>query len=441
MARLADRRPVLFALGIAALVLAFTTDERVFGLVTDGQIMTRTAYAMSALGEIGIARGHPVDIARPGGDAVTRYGMGPSLVRVPLTALAGPFENAFGLGSSQTLFVLEQILLVLLAAARGGPPRARRGRGSPRNASRVPRRRDRVAAVGVRGVRLVRASSGGLRRRRVRVRGAPGHAGGRGARRASVLAAFAGAARRASRFSRSRSSSCFSRAFSPSLWFGSEAPRACDARSPLRRLADCAVAALWLVFEIVRFGRPFASYSGERFSHPVLDGLWRLTVGPNKGLFLYFPLALLAVPRFRAARPRAARCSRSLSRGSRSSCSSRPRPGGPGTARRAGARGFSCRSSRFWPASRSSSAPAMPARRLPRALRNRRLSSTPSGALQPDGALAWYYAILKPRPLSAAERSDVPGVRVRGRSRDRRAPRSFRFTTSRMHAGRSRRSR
>jgi hypothetical protein len=30
------------------------------------------------------------------------------------------------------------------------------------------------------------------------------------------------------------------------------------------------------------------------------------------------------------------------------------------------------------------------------------------GALQPDGALAWYYATLKPRPLSEAERSAFP---------------------------------
>jgi hypothetical protein len=30
------------------------------------------------------------------------------------------------------------------------------------------------------------------------------------------------------------------------------------------------------------------------------------------------------------------------------------------------------------------------------------------GALQPDGALAWYYEILKPRPLSPAERPDFP---------------------------------
>ena len=55
------------------------------------------------------------------------------------------------------------------------------------------------------------------------------------------------------------------------------------------------LAALWTVFEVTRFGKPFASYQGERFSHPVLDGLWRLTVGLNKGLFIYFPLGLLAV--------------------------------------------------------------------------------------------------------------------------------------------------
>ncbi len=53
--------------------------------------------------------------------------------------------------------------------------------------------------------------------------------------------------------------------------------------------------AAMLAFEVVRFGRPFSSYArGQRFSHPPLDGAWRLLVGPNKGLFLYFPLGLLA---------------------------------------------------------------------------------------------------------------------------------------------------
>src|SRR5262249_52750977 len=54
--------------------------------------------------------------------------------------------------------------------------------------------------------------------------------------------------------------------------------------------------AIWLGFELARFGRPFSSYGkNQRFDNALLDGLWRLTVGPNKGLLLYFPLLLLAV--------------------------------------------------------------------------------------------------------------------------------------------------
>src|ERR1700682_131453 len=116
MARLSDRKPLLFSVAIAAVVLGLTTDERVFGLVTDGQIMTRTAFSMAELGELGIAKGHPVDVPRPAGDAVTRYGMLPSLVRTVPAWLGGSFETAFGAGASQTLFVLEQILLILAAA-------------------------------------------------------------------------------------------------------------------------------------------------------------------------------------------------------------------------------------------------------------------------------------------------------------------------------------
>ena len=48
-------------------------------------------------------------------------------------------------------------------------------------------------------------------------------------------------------------------------------------------------------FEIARFGRLFASYAGEGFTHPFLDGLWRLLLSPNRGMLLYFPAAALAV--------------------------------------------------------------------------------------------------------------------------------------------------
>jgi hypothetical protein len=55
------------------------------------------------------------------------------------------------------------------------------------------------------------------------------------------------------------------------------------------------LAAVWLGFELSRFGRPFASYAGESFSHPFWDGLWQLLVGPTKGLLLYFPALLIAL--------------------------------------------------------------------------------------------------------------------------------------------------
>ena len=71
---------------------------------------------------------------------------------------------------------------------------------------------------------------------------------------------------------------------------------------PGRRLriaaASCAgfavPAGIWLAFEIVRFGRPFASYEGERFNHGVADGLWRLLVGNGM---------IETLPRIRGERP------------------------------------------------------------------------------------------------------------------------------------------
>ena len=114
------RRPLAAALLLAGAVLALTADERVYGLMADGRTMLRTAVSIATLGEIGIARGSAVDVARPGGDAVSRYGMGASLVLVVPALLAPGFEKAFGTGTSQTLFVLLQILLVLLAALAAG---------------------------------------------------------------------------------------------------------------------------------------------------------------------------------------------------------------------------------------------------------------------------------------------------------------------------------
>jgi len=72
----AERRPLIFALGVAAVVLALTTDERVFGLLTDGQVMTRTAYSMAALRE------EYFSISSAGIPTISRTGRLPGLVSV-----------------------------------------------------------------------------------------------------------------------------------------------------------------------------------------------------------------------------------------------------------------------------------------------------------------------------------------------------------------------
>jgi hypothetical protein len=365
--------------------------------------MTRTAYAMSALGEIGMARGHPVNPSRPGGDAVTRYGMGPSLVRVPITAVAGRFENAFGPGSSQTLFVLGQILLVLLAAGAAGLLALSAGGGAS------GARRAILAAAIASPLWAYAGSDWSEPLQAACVGGAfacAALAAGEGSspRRAFTLAALGGAAAGFGLLSKSILIVLLPCVLAV-IWFGSE--RSSRARRSLAALAGWfAPAALWLVFEIVRFGRPFASYSGERFSHPVLDGLWRLTVGPNKGLFLYFPLALLAVP----GAVRLARERRSLA---------------------FALSGFSLfvlvTTAAWWSWDGTSGwgprllVPLVPllaglavlgAQATPspvfRALFGIGIVVNAVGALQPDGALAWYYMTLKPRPLSSAERSDFP---------------------------------
>ena len=292
-ARLARPRVALL---VAALVLAVTADERVFGLVTDGQIMTRTAYSVFALGELGMARGHPVNTLRPAGDAVTRYGIGPTLVRVLPVALAGPWERAFGVGSSQTLFVLMNILLILGAAAAAGALAKGWGGGDAEAAWTILACTSASPLWGYVGSDfsepLQAVLVGALFAAGVR-----SHDPGLSTRRSLVLAAAAGALAGSALLSKSIFIVLIPAAVVLVTW---GAPAGSRLRRALAAAAGAAPsAALWLAFEIARFGRPFASYQGEHFNHPVLDGLWRLTVGANKGLFLYFPLALLAIPGFR----------------------------------------------------------------------------------------------------------------------------------------------
>ncbi len=299
------RRPLLAALVLAGAVLAGTADERVFGLMVDGRTMLRTAVSMATLGEIGIARGNPVDLPREGGDAVSRYGMGPSLVLAVPAALAPAFERAFGTGASQTLFVLHQILLVLLAAAGafalarawGAPPRAAAGAllatalSSPLWAYVAldfsePLQAALVAGAFAAAAWAGRDPEGDSSKGKKKTETANG-------RRPLLLAATAGFLSGFALLSKTLLVFLLPAVLAALL---GSAP----GRGRVRRLvAACAgfavPALLWLAFEIVRFGRPLASYPGEGFHHPVVDGLWRLLVGPNKGLVFYFPLVLLSL--------------------------------------------------------------------------------------------------------------------------------------------------
>jgi len=75
--------------------------------------MLSTATALARFGEIGIARGHYFAVHRAAGDAVAPYGMGLPILEAPLVRAAGLWERVLGARTSQTLFVLLQIALVV----------------------------------------------------------------------------------------------------------------------------------------------------------------------------------------------------------------------------------------------------------------------------------------------------------------------------------------
>ncbi len=283
-------RSLASALLLAGAILAATADERVYGLMTDGRTMLRTAVSIATLGEIGIARQGAADVPRPEGDAVSRYGMGPSLVLAVPALLAPGFEKAFGTGASQTLFVLHQIFFVLLAALAAGF--LARAWGGTEPAAAAAALATALASPLWAYVALdfseplQAALSGGAL-----AAAAWSVVGDARARKGLALAVAAGFLAGFALLTKSLLVVLF-----PAVLAALAFPAAGRARRLLAACAGFALpAAAWLAFEVVRFGRPFASYAGERFNHSVFDGLWRLTVGANKGLVFYFPLVLLAV--------------------------------------------------------------------------------------------------------------------------------------------------
>lgn len=285
-------RSLAACVGAAFLLLAATAEERTFGTVSDEQQMLYTAVSIATTGEIGISRNQHFSIPRTGGDAVAPYGMGLPLVEVPFAALAGPWEARFGARTSQTLLVLLQVLLVSAAAAGAGLLAASLGAGAIGQGIAVF-----GTALGsplwaytafgfsepLQAVCLVFALLFAVRASRAE--------GGAAARPAAAAGFFAGWLV----LTKAANLVFLPLALLP-LVLGDGSPR----RPRLRAWSAAAAGAAgplaaMLAFEIVRFGRPFSSYGDQRFAHPFLDGAFRLLVGANKGLLLYFPLAVLSL--------------------------------------------------------------------------------------------------------------------------------------------------
>jgi len=297
-----ERRPrdrVLIGTVLAVLfALALFADDRHVGAIADGRQMIRTAVALAETGEIGQARGRDFTIERPEGDAVSRFGVATSLLQVPAAWLAPRVEASRGPGSSQALFLLVPWLAVGLAAFAAGSIARRLGGGhlevvaavllasvaSPLGSYAQLEFSEPVQAAALAVALAAALAAGESPTPRRGLEMVAGFAAGFAvlAKSSLIIAAPATLLPLVARHDLRRTRSTL-------VW------KAVGAAPPL---------ALWVTFELARFGRLFGGYPDDRFTHPWFDGLWRLLVGPNRGLLLFWPVLVLFVwagMRFRGA--------------------------------------------------------------------------------------------------------------------------------------------
>ena len=283
-------RALRAALAAVFVVLCATAGERTLGVISDEQQMLATAVAMVEEGELGIAKGQLFSLSNREGDAVSPYGMGLSLVEAPVVLACGAWETAFGARSSQSLFVLLGVLLViaaagaagLLARALGAPPAGEAlaalatGLGSPLWAYPQTALSEPLQAATIGGAAALASLSVSEAKWARLLRAGAGFLAGWAVLTKGVNLALLPFLALPVALDRVESRDLRGRARAVAEW-------AAGLAAPL---------SLWLFFEVVRFGAPLSAYAkqGQGFTHPPLDGLWRLLVGPNKGLLLYVPL-------------------------------------------------------------------------------------------------------------------------------------------------------
>ena len=266
-------RVAAWTLVAAAALLLLTIDDRHVGSVADARQMIWTAVAINETGEIAQARGRDFTFARPEGDAVSRYGMGMSLAQLPAAWLAPRIEGRLGPGSSQPLFLLAPLFFTLLAAYASGRIAEKLGGGPAAVVAAillasVASPLGSYAAMGFSEPMQAAALAVTLW---MALEGRGGTAGG-----AAGIALLTKSA---------------NLVVAPLLLLPLVRRRIWVAPA----VSFALIAAVWLAFEIVRFGAPLANYPNEGFTNPVWDGTWRLLASPTKGLFLFFPAAIVAI--------------------------------------------------------------------------------------------------------------------------------------------------
>jgi hypothetical protein len=272
------------------LVLALIGDDRHVGLVADGRQMIRTAVAIVETGEIGQARGRDFTFERPEhGDAVSRFGMAMSLLHVPAAIAAPAVEARVGAAGSQALFLFVPWLAVGIAAAAAGMLARRLGGGDV----------ETVAAVLLASIASPVASYAAMEFSEPVQAAALTSAlmlaftAANASTPRPVLELIAGFAAGLAVLSKSSLIVAAPAVLLPLIdW---SAPRRTRLALIRAGLGAAGPLALWAIFEFARFGRLFGGYPDDRFTHPWFDGFWRLLIGPNRGLLLFWPALVLFV--------------------------------------------------------------------------------------------------------------------------------------------------
>jgi hypothetical protein len=307
------------ALAVLAILLA-TVDTRAFGLIPDGKEMLSASAAISRFLEIGVSRDFVNAPRRPGGDAVSRYGMGLSLAEAVPGALMRVIRTVAPSAPSAPVFVL--LPIACLVAATWATARALLLLGAApawaaaSGAGLVLATPLWGYAASDYGEPLQACCLALLLLAVIKLRNSP--VSRRWQIVAGVAAGFAILTKTLLVLAVAPLlvSACFGRREEEDFLEGKRKDRSRrSAGSPFASyglpwpllFSFAGILFLWALFEFVRFGKLFGGYAGETFSYPFFTGLLRLTVFPNKGLFWYAPIVLLAPVGFVALKRRDAR--------------------------------------------------------------------------------------------------------------------------------------